>query len=650
MKPQWEQAADAVVALGRPASVDDVWRQLQKVRRDIPRSTVADDLRACAVNSPSRTSYAHGKEPRRTDTGNPYDRLFNIGERGHPLYVGYDPAKHGVWEIFKDSLSRSSNGTSIRRLSAPSSTSSKQQQVHADSIPEISMSSQKSVPINRILFGPPGTGKTYRTIDEALSILDPAHLAQNGDDRAALKQRFDELVAARRIRFVTFHQSFSYEDFVEGIRADTESGQVQYRVEPGIFRIVCERASGSVQVGEDIGVRDGARIWKLSIDRTGENATHDYCFKHGEARIGWGEVGDLADERLTEKPEFLALGPNDRNTLLAFSREAQIGDVLLCIGSETSVQGISVVDGDYQYRANTPPGTRETYQNVLPVRWLATGLSLDIREINDGVRFSQKTMYEIDRFGWSELSEFLEAKGITLDGNSGVAHPQPLPHVLIIDEINRGNISRIFGELITLIEPSKRKGMPEALEVVLPYSRKRFSVPANLHLIGTMNTADRSLAGLDIALRRRFEFVEMLPDLALLANIKVEGIAIDCLLAAMNERIEALLGRDYMLGHAYFLRLRQEGTLAALADIFKRQVLPLLQEYFFEDWQKIALVLNDQRKKNAALQFLQKREASEGLFGPDVDLPRDAHLWSINAKAFENPEAYKATIQASVAG
>jgi 5-methylcytosine-specific restriction enzyme B len=504
-------------------------------------------------------------------------------------------------------------------------------------------------PVNRILFGPPGTGKTFRTVNEALAILDPSFLDEHAGKRTELKARFDELVDARRIRFVTFHQSFSYEDFVEGIRADSEGGQLQYRVEPGVFRGLCEDAGGSARVAEDMGVRDGARIWKISIDgTTTPSPTREYCFQHGQARIGWSAVGDLHAERLAENPNFMELGSNDRSTLHAFSREIEPGDVLLCIGSETSVQAIGVVQGEYDYEQQPPSGVRNDYVNTLPVKWLAKGLSLDIRPINEGRQFTLKTVYEIARFGWPELSEYLDSESVTLAGTTTPARSQKLPYVLIIDEINRGNISRIFGELITLIEPSKRKGALEALEVVLPYSKKRFGVPSNVHLIGTMNTADRSLAGLDVALRRRFEFVEVMPDPSVLAGVTVEGVPIDRLLTIMNQRIEVLMGRDYMLGHAYFLDLKAEPTIDILATIFREKVLPLLQEYFYENWQKIAWVLNDHRKSDTSLRFLlQPVQSLAELFGDGVDLPGEARRWQVNESAFGLPDAYHAIIQAT---
>jgi 5-methylcytosine-specific restriction protein B len=212
--------------------------------------------------------------------------------------------------------------------------------------------------------------------------------------------------------------------------------------------------------------------------------------------------------------------------------------------------------------------------------------------------------------------------------------------VLIIDEINRGNISRIFGELITLIEPSKRSGADEALEVMLPYSKKPFSVPNNVYLIGTMNTADRSLAGLDIALRRRFTFREMPPKPELLDGITVGELNIAQLLRVMNQRIEMLLDRDHCLGHAYFMPLDSDRTLERLGQIFREQVLPLLQEYFFEDWQRIQWVLNDHRKAPENCFIEQPPFSPDSLFGDQVVLNNQNNQWLINEEAFSRIESY----------
>jgi 5-methylcytosine-specific restriction enzyme B len=233
----------------------------------------------------------------------------------------------------------------------------------------------------------------------------------------------------------------------------------------------------------------------------------------------------------------------------------------------------------------------------------------------------------------------LPTGGPTLDSGP------PKPFVMIIDEINRGSVSRIFGELITLIEPSKRAGMPEALSATLPYSKLPFTVPANLHIIATMNTADRSLTGLDIALRRRFEFIEMLPDTKELDAVYIEEkVSVGELLRVMNQRIELVLDRDHCLGHAMFMPLKKDRTLARLATVFKNGVLPLLQEYFFEDWQRIQWVLNDHRKP-APLQFVRKPATDlVKLFGEGVAVNEQSRRWEINDAAFNNLEAFAAII------
>lgn len=229
---------------------------------------------------------------------------------------------------------------------------------------------------------------------------------------------------------------------------------------------------------------------------------------------------------------------------------------------------------------------------------------------------------------------------------------------MVIDEINRGNISKIFGELITLIEPDKREGAENAVSVTLPYSGESFSVPANVDIIGTMNTADRSLALLDTALRRRFEFVPVVPDArddpgAPLAGLRVRAgeqvIDVPRLLDAINQRIEALYDRDHCIGHAYFTPLAKvpdgDLRLVALQQVFSTRILPLLEEYFFEDWQKIRLVLADNQKPKAA-QFVTESADHEDdlarLFGSDHGLDSYAtqRRCAVQAAAFSNPDAY----------
>lgn len=502
-------------------------------------------------------------------------------------------------------------------------------------------------PLNQILFGPPGTGKTYATINQALAILAPEFLAQNTgnspETRQRLKAEFDRLASAGRVRFVTFHQSFSYEDFVEGIRADSDSetGQLRYPLEAGVFKRICDDAK--TQPVADLGVRPNAAIWKISIDGSGMSPSKNYCLTHGEARIGWGDSGDLSEAYKTND-YYQGLGSGDKGTLNYFAEQMAVGDVLLCIQSAEKVGAIGVVTSEYRYEATVPDGVKPDYQHVRSVRWVYRDINLSILPINDGCQFTLKTVYAMNRFTWADLLTYLQHEGVKAVEPSVSNSPADTPYVLIIDEINRGNVSRIFGELITLIEPSKRDGADEALSLQLPYSKKPFTVPQNVHLIGTMNTADRSLAGLDIALRRRFVFREMLPEPHLLDSTTVEGVNIGQLLRVMNQRIEVLLDREHCLGHAYFMPLLNGGTLAQLELIFRNQVMPLLQEYFFEDWQRIQWVLNDHRKPETDCFVLRETQNLLALFGDKV--PAQDQVWRINPLAFSRPTAYAGVISA----
>lgn len=508
----------------------------------------------------------------------------------------------------------------------------------------------KNQPLNQILYGPPGTGKTFHTIDAALEILDPTCVTEHPGDqgRAARKARFDAFARERRIRFVTFHQSFSYEDFVEGIRAGTidEAGEgaLDYSVERGVFGALCTDAARNHEADVRIGVGPAPTVWKLSIsENSSKDRTRQYCFDHGEARIGWEAVGDVRRANLADPA--LHLGRKDQASLQNFTHEMQVGDVVLCLGSKTSVRAVGVVAGEYEYSPTPPAGVREDYVHRRAVRWLNTQLDFDITALNGGKQLTLQTVYPLTRIEWPRLEDALSAAGALPQSVTAPTDTEKPPYVLIIDEINRGNISRIFGELITLIEPSKRAGAPEALEVVLPYSKKPFSVPSNVHLIGTMNTADRSLAAMDVALRRRFVFKEMPPRPGLLQGLTVGTIRIDELLSVMNQRIEALLDRDHCLGHAYFMPLRDDDSPAKLAEIFRVQVLPLLQEYFFDDWQRIQWVLNDHRKRNAAYRFVTTGEVdAAGLFGDSVNIVRSPQLWRINEDAFLCEQSYLGVI------
>ena len=219
-------------------------------------------------------------------------------------------------------------------------------------------------------------------------------------------------------------------------------------------------------------------------------------------------------------------------------------------------------------------------------------------------------------------------------------------YVFIIDEINRGNISKIFGELITLIETTKRAGKKECISTKLPYSNEEFTVPDNVYIIGTMNTADRSIALMDTALRRRFKFEEMLPNYDLLKNIFVEDegvkVNIGAMLKAINERIEYLYDREHTIGHAVFLELKENNNIDKLENIFKKSVIPLLQEYFYEDYDKIRLILGDNAKDEDEqfifAESIKPKDVFEGDIG-DIDIPEKKYI--IKYENFRNIMAYK---------
>ncbi|HHO0967199.1 TPA: AAA family ATPase [Campylobacter jejuni] len=425
--------------------------------------------------------------------------------------------------------------------------------------------------LNQILYGPPGTGKTYHTIDKALEIL-----GKNLESRDDKKAKFDEYVKNGQIVFTTFHQSYGYEEFVEGIKPDldkeNENSQIRYKIKDGIFKKLCKKALYKEQkLKNDTLISNYSSVWKISL---GYNASlREECFKENKICIGWNEIPkNMGDE-------FLKLGNNDKNTINSFKNEMQLGDLVCVFNSLKTIKGIGIIKSDVKY---TQQGEYQTYREV---EWISKDDEVNIYELNDNINLTQKTVYKLWRI----------SPNILLDKISNVKNLELIqdntkePFIIIIDEINRGNVSKIFGELITLIEPSKRIGEKEELKVTLPYSGEKFGVPKNVYIIGTMNTADRSITSLDTALRRRFEFVEMMPDVSKL-SMDCEGINLQELLKAINTRIEYLLDREKTIGHAFFIGVE---NLNDLKSIFQNKIIPLLQEYFYNDYALINAVLND---------------------------------------------------------
>lgn len=445
------------------------------------------------------------------------------------------------------------------------------------------------ISMNTILYGPPGTGKTFKTAELAVSICDGAVPTS----REALMKRYEELRLEERISFVTFHQSYGYEDFVEGLRPELKDGQISYRVRPGIFREACAaaRLRTLVKPGLTGTPLKERTVYKMSLGRAGSaegKQALQSSLENGYVLLGWGEdvdfsecksTEDIRNELLKERPDIEKPDSHARY-LSVFKDEMKVGDIIIVSQGNSLFRAIGEVTGGYEFQEAAVAGN---FHQTRTVRWL------DVFEGN-------KSVAEIysKNFVMSALYK-LASEGLNYDALEllikGEGAPSSQNHVLIIDEINRANISKVFGELITLLEPDKREGEVNAITVKLPYSGESFSVPKNIYVIGTMNTADRSIALLDTALRRRFEFEELQPQYeALPEGILAEGIDLRAMLRAMNERIEYLYDRDHTVGHAYFMNVE---TLADLDIVFRRKIIPLLQEYFYEDLAKVYSVLNE---------------------------------------------------------
>lgn len=447
-------------------------------------------------------------------------------------------------------------------------------------------------PTNLILYGPPGTGKTYATRRRAVALCGED---ASGND-ADVKAKYDALVDDKRIRFVTFHQSYAYEDFVEGLRPPTgpqDEGEGGFRLEvrPGVFREIATLAGRATEAARggapfDIGNR---QVFKMSLGRAGaEDHIFDAAVEGGYIVLGWGgeidwspyDSYDAIHARWNE--DHPGTNGNDGNIaqVARFRADMRKGDLVVVSYGNTRYRAIGEITGDYEY---LPTETRD-YSHRRAVKWL------HLPETPQPVTFYDRPFTMRSCYLLREAHLHRAALALLLPGTGG-APSAPKPFVLICDEINRANISKVFGELITLLEGDKRIDRPNALKLQLPYSGETFGVPANLHVIGTMNTADRSIALLDTALRRRFTFEELMPDPGLLAEAaEACGIDLPRLLATLNDRIEYLFDREHQIGHAYFMHCR---TRDEVGEVMRHKVIPLLAEYFYEDWSRVAAVLGD---------------------------------------------------------
>ena len=497
---------------------------------------------------------------------------------------------------------------------------------------------------NMILHGPPGTGKTYNSINYAVAIC------ENRPVEDVMKEhypdvllRYREFKKAGQIAFTTFHQSYGYEEFIEGIKPklDSERETLEYTIEDGIFKAFCNQAKKiKVHSKDNLSIKTNPHIWGILLGGTGTTELKQYCFENNVIRFGWDHITDtdaLEDYSEDDKSERFA-----KHQLRNFVYSMEIGDIVIVPKSITTIDAIGVITGECEY-----DHIKETQHRTRKVKWLVKDIEIDILPFlpNGRKQLPTSYLYPCDYIGMDSISKMIEEYQI---GSEVYFDHEIKPYVFIIDEINRGNISKIFGELITLIEDTKRAGAAEAMEAILPYSGEPFSVPNNVYIIGTMNTADRSIALMDTALRRRFEFVEMMPNTEVLESFGIGTIVVDGdelnvakMLKLINQRIEYLYDREHTIGHAFFRKLKDDPSLETLASIFEKNVIPLLQEYFYEDYEKIQLVLGDNAKADEFKFVLDKPLKIKDIFNgnPDIDLPEKGY--TIQKDAFRKLESYK---------
>lgn len=465
---------------------------------------------------------------------------------------------------------------------------------------ELSDDSPQMHSLNQILYGPPGTGKTWNTVNRAVAIVegrtmtDVEREAGTSVGRDAVKARFDVLRDGGQIAMVTFHQNYAYEDFIEGIRpvvAEESDGGVAYERRHGVFRVLADRATANLLGSR----RRGAKSWDV------EEVVQGF-FEWVEEETMGGATMPLESEGKNQKEEAgLAISGVYRGA------DGEVAGVTITGRAEQKLFR-DVLARDYRKFRDRKITSYRHIKPTKPSKSLWHGQAIYFLEV------------------LKKMKEYHDEHRDTLEGE----RVERKNFVLIIDEINRGNIARIFGELITLVEESRRIGRKDETIVTLPYSEQKFGVPENLYLVGTMNTADRSIALLDTALRRRFEFVEMVPkDDHEGVPKDVEGVDCQQLLRRMNRRIRFLRDREHQIGHTYFLGVENIGELR---KAFQNRIVPLLQEYFYDDWAKIDAVL-------AGNGFVKAVKCPEELKGKDlVDDDRDAY----DVLPFSEPEWGKA--------
>ena len=436
---------------------------------------------------------------------------------------------------------------------------------------------------NVVLYGAPGTGKTYDVPELAVRLCDPSFMVAE-PSREEIVSRYNQLKTEKRIAFTTFHQSLDYEDWIEGLRpVVNENSQVTYEIESGIFKKLCEEAERPVVKDKQVGIADNAVVWKVSLAGTGDNPVRSDCMKNSYIRIGWDGYGPV----ISDETDWSVYNGEGKQILDAYINKMKVGDIVMSCYSSQTIDAIGVVVGDYEFEDKFP-----NYKRVRRVNWLVKNINENIVEMNDGKTMTLGTVYRLNSITLDNVKSILEKYN-----TSSKMEENDKAYVMVIDELNRGNVSKVFGELITLLEADKRKGRINAESVVLPYSKKGFHIPNNVYLIATMNTADRSLGSLDYAIRRRFAFIAEKP-----FGLEVEGFNEDLFekvsslfvknfdeykesgwdptmkLEPADTLSEEYKPEDVWIGHSYFLMQDEEGE-DNTSNRLLYEIIPLLEEY-----------------------------------------------------------------------
>lgn len=492
-----------------------------------------------------------------------------------------------------------------------------------------SRSAEVSLPhsLNTILYGPPGTGKTYATFRRCVEICDEA---APPDDKA-VGDRYRKLVEEGRVEFVTFHQSYGYEEFVEGLQPHTESTDTEagsstgFRLDPkdGVLKRIADRArkvSGSSARYHDL---HQSKVFKMGLGNPlyeSDEGIFEECINNGyilidvAREVNWTNSKFNKFEKILDhwkKREPNASGKNPNVEFInSFRNRLSVDDIVIVPAPQQRFRAVGRVTGPYRY-VKRDDGS---YPHRREVQWLwSDSEGMPISELYD-YQITPQTIYRMSlgSHGMERLRRY---------AGQEESSERLQPHVLVIDEINRGNISKVFGEAITLVEEDKRAGKLNEISVTLPYSGKPFTLPPNLYILGTMNTADRSIALLDTALRRRFDFEELAPKPKLLREAaETSGIDLPIVLKAMNARLEWLLSRDYLIGHAWLIDARSKDEVDR---IMRHKIIPMLAEYFHEDWNRVRAVLG------GGDGFIEKKKLGAPPELDNVDIGEDRYRWTI---------------------